>query len=171
MLHQIPAGYRLASKYPEWVVLVVTKDAAGRVNVMPAGWAMFAASEPLLFAIAIARNHYTHELIEKHGEFVIAVPAPGMEEAIRAFGSCSGRKVDKLAACPVPTAPAAQVKPPLLVGARANLECVLHSRAEAGDHTIFVGRIVAAHEDDAVPGRLMNWGDNLFALAVPAPKS
>lgn len=170
MLHPVTPGYRSSSKYPEWVVLVVTQDAAGRVNVMPAGWAMFAASDPLLFAIAIARDHYTHELIEQHGEFVIAVPAPGMEEAIRTFGSCSGREVDKLATCPVQTMPAAQVKPPLLVGARANLECVLYSRAEAGDHTIFIGRIVAAHEDDAVPGRLMNWGDNLFAPAAPAPK-
>jgi flavin reductase (DIM6/NTAB) family NADH-FMN oxidoreductase RutF len=152
-------------KYPEWVVLIVTADAEGRVDVMPAGWAMYCSTEPCLFAVAVNRAQHTNKLIRKGGDFVIAIPAPGMEELIRFCGSHSGRDTDKVAACAIETAPASLVHPPLLARAKANLECRLHQMAEAGDHTIFVGEIVAAWADDEVPGRLMNFGDGQFTLA------
>jgi len=169
MQHEVTPSAGLKSKYPEWVVLVVTRDATGRANVMPAGWAMFACDDPCLFAVAIHKGHLTHELIQRSGEFVIAVPAPGMEEAIRYCGSRSGRVVDKFATCDLQTLPARRVQPPLIAGAQANLECVLHSQTDAGDHTIFLGQVVAAHEDDTIGARLMNFGDGLFAAAIPAP--
>ncbi|NLS77392.1 MAG: flavin reductase family protein [Chloroflexi bacterium] len=166
-MHQVEPSKGSASKYPEWVVLIVTADGEGRANVMPAGWAMYVSTEPLLFAVAVNRKQHTNKLIKETGQFVISVPAPGMEEVIRYCGSHSGRDVDKVAACGIATLPASRVKPPLLAGARANLECVLAQAVEAGDHTVLIGEIVAAWEGDDAPGRLMNWGDGLFALAAP----
>ena len=165
MLHPVPPSMGARSKYPEWVVLIVTADDEGNVDVMPAGWAMYASTEPCLFAVAVNRAQHTNKLIREGGDFVIAVPGPGMEEIIRFCGSHSGRDTDKVAACDILTAPASIVRPPLLVGARSNLECKLHQVTEAGDHTIFVGEVVAAWVDDSVPGRLMNFSDGRFSLA------
>jgi flavin reductase (DIM6/NTAB) family NADH-FMN oxidoreductase RutF len=165
MLERIPVNTGPGSKYPEWVVLIVTADERGRVNVMPAGWAMYASTSPCLYAVAVNKNHYTTKLIRERAEFVIAIPGPGMEDAIRLCGSCSGRDVDKVAACGLVTQRASSVGPPLLVGAKTNFECRLHSEALSGDHVIFLGEIVAAWEDDGVEGRLLNFGDGRFALA------
>lgn len=40
---------------------------------------------------------------------------------------------------------ARRIRPPPLEGAVANLECNLVAHLETGDHTIFVGEVVAAH--------------------------
>ncbi len=60
--------------------------------------------------------------------------------------------------------PASEVKPPLLGKCIVNLECVLESELVTGDHTVFAGRVVAAHVDESIPGRLMNFSGK-FALA------
>ena len=165
MLHPVSLAKVAQAKYPEWVVLIVTVDDAGNVDVMPAGWAMYASTEPCLFAVAVNQKQHTNKLVREGGDFVIAIPGPGMEEIIRFCGSHSGRDTDKVAACGIRTMPSSQVRPPLLVGARANLECKLYQAHEAGDHTIFVGEVVASWVDDDVRGRLMNFGDGRFALA------
>jgi flavin reductase (DIM6/NTAB) family NADH-FMN oxidoreductase RutF len=165
MLKQVSPDAAGRTKYPEWVVLIVTAEERGRVNVMPAGWAMYASTSPRLFAVAVNRNHLTTALIRETGEFVIAVPGRGMEEVIRFCGSCSGREVNKVEACGIATQPSSTVAPPLVVGAAANLECKLHHEAPSGDHVVFFGEIVAAWVDDDVEGRLLNFGDGQFALA------
>lgn len=167
MLKAISPSASHKSKYPEWVVLIVTANKDGRVDIMPAGWAMYVSGSPCLMAVAVGHKRHTNHLIRQGGDFVIAVPGPGMEEMIRFCGSHSGRDTDKVAALNIETKPADQVRPPLLAGAKANLECKLHQLMEAGDHTLFVGEVVAAWEDDAVPGRLMNFGNGEFALAEP----
>lgn len=167
MLQRASIAQSAKSKYPEWVVLIVTADGEGNVDVMPAGWAMYVSTEPCLFAVAVNRAQHTNKLIREGGDFVIAVPGPGMEKIIRFCGSHSGRDTDKVAACNIQSMPSASVRPPLLLGARANLECALHQASEAGDHTIFVGEVVASWVDNDVPGRLMNFGGGRFQIAEP----
>ena len=161
-------GEAMRRKYPEWVVLVVTVDSRGQVDIMPAGWAMIASGSPPMFAIAVGHTRYTHELIEKGKEFVIAFPAPGMEEATLYCGTNSGRDVNKLRNTNLQTAPARHVKPPLIQRATINLECRLAGAIRSGDHTIFVGEVVASHVDDSAPKHLVNFGNNYFAAAKPA---
>ncbi|MFO7918017.1 MAG: flavin reductase family protein [Anaerolineae bacterium] len=157
----------MRQKYPEWVVLIATVDEEDVTDVMPAGWAMVASHNPPMFAIAVGHTRYTHELIQEQKEFVVAFPGPGLEEAIEYTGSCSGRDVrDKFERSGLRALEAEQVKPPLLAGCVANLECTLAGTLEAGDHTIFLGRVVAAHVDEDVPARLLNF-DGTFSMAVP----
>lgn len=150
-------------KYPEWIVFVSTRDAAGRPNVMPAGWSMFAATKPLLYAIAINQAAYTHKAIAETEEFVIGIPEESMAEDIRHTGSHSGP--EKMAKATLKFAPAMKVKAPLVAGCIASFECKLHSSLPAGDHTIFVGEIVQAHADGEAGERLLNFGSGSFAVA------
>ena len=80
----------LGRKYPEWIVFVTSRDGQGRANVMPVGWSMFASEHPLLLAIALNQRSTTHANIQATGEFVVAFPAPGMEEAVDYTGSRDG---------------------------------------------------------------------------------
>ena len=167
-MKEVTFGKAMALKYPEWLVQIVAVDDSGRVNTMPAGWAMIASGKPPMFAVAVGRSNYTHELIEQSQEFIIAFPSPGQEEGVLYTGTHSGRDVDKMANTGFETVPATRVRPPLLKGCIVNLECKLASRTPAGDHTIFVGEVVASHIEEGVGKRLVNFGHNHFAAATPA---
>jgi flavin reductase (DIM6/NTAB) family NADH-FMN oxidoreductase RutF len=167
MIEETSFAAAMKRKYPEWIVLVATVDEAGTPDVMPAGWAMVASHNPPMFAIGVGHGRYTHALIRGQREFVIAFPGPGLEEAISYTGSCSGRDVvDKVARSGLRLLAANHVQPPLLGGCVVNLECELAGELEAGDHTIFVGRVVAAHVEEEIPARLLNFSGT-FATAVP----
>jgi flavin reductase (DIM6/NTAB) family NADH-FMN oxidoreductase RutF len=166
-MKRVRVSEALARKYPEWIVLVVTRRSDGLVDVMPAGWAMVTSGRPPMFAVSVGHGRYTHELVERGGEFVIAFPSPGMGPAIDYCGSHSGRDVDKIAQTSLEVLPAAEVAPPLIKGAIANLECRLAGSLSTGDHTIFAGEIVAAHIEEEVPARLVNFGAGRYAPARP----
>lgn len=169
MLRKASVQEASQQKYPEWIDLVVTLGPTGQVNVMPAGWAMFTSFEPPLYAISIGHSRYTRELLEVTGEFTIAIAGPGMGPAVHYCGTHSGRNEDKVSAVGLATQAAEKINPPLLTEARANLECRVVSRLETGDHTIFVGEVLAAHVADDSAGRLLNFGQGLFALAQRQP--
>ncbi len=165
-MKEISFSEAMKRKYPEWVVLITTVDKDGKPNVMPAGWAMVASSDPPMSAISVGHRRYTHELIRGQKEFVIAFPGPGLEEAVAYTGSCSGRDVDKFRGSGLKPLKAKEVAPPILSGCIVNLECKLEGELDAGDHTIFLGRVVAAHVDEDVPARILNFGNGKFAVAV-----
>ncbi len=166
-MHETDFSEAMRRKYPEWVVLVSTVDEDGTPDVMPAGWSMVASYQPPMFAVSVGHTRYTHELVRSRKEFVVAFPGPGLEEAIAYTGSCSGRDVkEKVANAGLAVFEASLVEPPLLEDCVVNLECELAGELEAGDHTIFLGRVVAAHVAPDVPGRLLNFAGE-FAVAVP----
>ena len=164
-MKQVSFSEAIKKKFPEWVVLISTMDNRGRADVMPAGWAMIVSENPFMFAVAVNHVNYTNTCIRSGKEFVIGFPGPDMEEVINYCGSISGRDVDKFKETGLEALPAVEVRPPLMGGCIVNLECKLESELETGDHTTFVGRVVAAHVDEEIPGRLMNFGDGKFALA------
>jgi flavin reductase (DIM6/NTAB) family NADH-FMN oxidoreductase RutF len=161
-------GDALKKKYPEWIDLVVSRASDGQVNVMPVGWSMIASGSPHLYAVAINVRHYTTELIQASGEFVVAAPSVDMADATHYCGTHSGRAADKIGPSGLELVPATEIETPLLKGAVYNLECVLHSQVPSGDHVIFIGEVVAAHVDPGAGQRLMNFGD-LWACAQVAP--
>lgn len=156
----------MSRKYPEWVVLISTKDRNGKPNVMPAGWAMIVSGNPPMFAVAVGHKRYTHKIIKNQKEFVISFPGPGMERIISYCGSHSGRDVDKFAETDLKAISADEVDAPLIAGCTINLECVLKGELETGDHTVFAGEVVASHIEEDLPDHLVNFSGK-FAIAKP----
>jgi flavin reductase (DIM6/NTAB) family NADH-FMN oxidoreductase RutF len=171
MMKRVGVGQALKLKYPEWIDLVVSKSADGRVNVMPVGWSMITSGTPAMYAVAINKRHYTTQAIRGTRAFVIAAPAAGMGPATWYCGTHSGHDGDKIGPSGLTLVPAAHIDTPLIEGAVYNLECTLHSELETGDHILFVGEIVAAHMDEDVGDRLLNFGSNIWAQAKIVPGS
>jgi flavin reductase (DIM6/NTAB) family NADH-FMN oxidoreductase RutF len=161
----------LQKKYPEWIDLVVSRASDGPINAMPVGWSMIASGTPRLYAVAINRGHHTTRLIAASKEFVVAVPSAGMGDAVLYCGTHSGRDGDKIGPAGLRLAPAAEIATPLIEGAVYNLECTLHNQVVAGDHILFIGEIVAAHHDPDAGGRLLNFGDGMWACGRPAAET
>ena len=144
-------------KYPEQIALAVSVDAEGKPDIITLGWAMPTSNQPPMVAISVGHTRYSHELISKGKEYVLAFPGPELAEACLFCGTKSGREADKVAECGLTTSPARAVKPPLLGGCVANFEVKVTGEFVTGDHTIFAGEVVAAHVDAAVPGRVYNF--------------
>jgi flavin reductase (DIM6/NTAB) family NADH-FMN oxidoreductase RutF len=115
---------------------------------------MFASGSPAMMAIAVAKGHYSVTAIEHSKCFTIAYPSAEMAKDAMFFGSRSGRDTDKFAQSNCRTEPARQIDSLLLTDAVANFECILESQMPAGDHVIYVGRVVAAHVNTEPKKRL-----------------
>jgi len=144
---QKKAGYSdaIKTKYPEQVVIAVAKDKKGKANPITLGWTMIVSGSPPMMAIAVAKTHYSIKAITHSKCFTIAFPSSEMADAALFFGSKSGRDTDKFAEFDCKTEPAEFIDSVLLTDAVANFECTLESQMPAGDHIIFVGKVVSSH--------------------------
>ena len=148
----------IKTKYPEQVVIAIAKDKAGRANPVTLGWTMIVSGNPPMMAIAVAKTHYSTEAITHSKSFTIAFPSSQMADAALFFGSKSGRDTDKFAEFDCKTEPAKAIDSLLLSDAVANFECTLESQIPAGDHIIFVGKIVCSHINTEPKNRLYTTG-------------
>ena len=154
MQKQVEYSEAIKTKYPEQLVIAIAKDRAGKANPITLGWTMIVSGDPAMMAIAVAKTHYSVETITYSRCFTIAFPSSEMAEAALFFGSRSGRKINKFAEFNCETAPAKEIDSLLLADAVANFECELESQIPAGDHFIFVGKIVCSHINDELKKRL-----------------
>ncbi len=148
----------IKTKYPEQVVIAIAKDKNGKANPITLGWTMLVSGKPPMMAIAVASRHYSIETIRHSKCFCLAFPSSDMAEMALFFGSKSGRDIDKFAEFDCKTEPAKQIDSVLLSDAVANFECTLESETEAGDHIIFVGKVVASHINTEPKKRLYTIG-------------
>ena len=158
MQKQVDYSDAVRTKYPEQVVIVIAKDAKGKANPVTLGWTMIASGKPPMMAIAVASKHYSIECINHSKCFTLSFPSSGMGEAALFFGSRSGRAVDKFAEFDCSTEPAKEIDSVLLSDAVANFECVLESQLPAGDHIVFVGKVVCSHTNTDSKKRLYTTG-------------
>jgi flavin reductase (DIM6/NTAB) family NADH-FMN oxidoreductase RutF len=144
----------IKTKYPEQVVIAIAKDKNGKANPITLGWTMIASGEPPMMAIAVAKTHYSIETVRHSKCFTLCFPSSDMADAALFFGSRSGRDVDKFAEFDCAHEPAKVIDSVLLSAAVANFECTLESETDAGDHIIFLGKIVCSHASTEPKKRL-----------------
>jgi len=130
---------------PESCVFVISVDKKGQPSGMIAGWQMKCSVNPPLLAVALSKKSQTEKLIRQSKEFVIAVPNKELTEAVKFFGSTHGNQVDKFKETKIQTSKSKFIKSPLIKKATINFECQLVKKVEAGDHLIFIGRILASY--------------------------
>ena len=141
---------------PENFVFVISKDNK-KASGMIAAWNMRCSWTPALYAVSLSKAGYTHKLIQKSKEFVVAVPNKALEETVLFFGSKSGSEVDKFKETKVKIVSGKKVKVPLLKDATFNFECKLIQTIDTGDHFTFIGEVVVAHFNEG-KGILLNYG-------------
>ena len=121
-------------------VYIVTVRAKDKMNGMTAAWVSQVSFSPLLLMVSIAPPRYTHGLVEQAGYFAVNTLPEGREDLAKHFGFRSGRKVDKFERVPFSDGPNGS---PILDDAMAYAECRLTQSVTAGDHTLFIGEVIA----------------------------
>ena len=125
----------LMQRYPTGVS-VVTVDLDGERLGLTVASLVSVALEPPLVSISIAHQAALHELLRAAGGFAVSILGADQIELARHFA----RGVPPIVlwhGIEKRDGP----RGPLLDGAIAWLECELASEHEAGDHTLFVGRV------------------------------
>jgi len=144
----LPSDRALQVGPPTSVVLATCISPEGRPNIITLGMYMPISANPPLITIGVSPRRHSHRLIEGTKEFVINVPSKNLVRQTILCGSVSGREHDKFVEAELTQIPATKVKPPLIKECVSNLECKVVASYVCGDHTLFVGEIVAAHVDE-----------------------
>ena len=162
--------------HPMHTVLVSCVGNSGKPNITTLAWTMPASGSPPLVAVSIAPARHSHKLIEESGEFIVNIPTLETLQAAYACGSLTGRSFDKFKKANLTPIPGRKVKAPAIRECIAHLECEVDGQFTAGDHTIFVGKILEAYADPGVFAEgfdlkkarmLYHAGGNNFALLDP----
>jgi len=141
-------AYRLL--HPRHTVLVTCVNKTGKANIITLAWSMPTSIDPPMVVISIAPKRLSHRMIKKTGEFVINVPTMKIVRQTLFCGRISGIKCDKFKEAPLTAAPAKKVRPPIIKECVAHLECKLVQTIPTGDHTLFVGEVLAAYVNRGV---------------------
>lgn len=128
-------------------VALVTTRWRDQVDVMPAIWVSPVSRTPPLVGVAVQPSRYTHDMIRFGEEFALNIPGRDLMNHVHYFGVVSGREVNKLELARLPTFKAQKVAAPLIEGCLAYIECGLEDALRLGDHTLFVGRVVAVQAE------------------------
>ncbi len=140
---------------PQLVGLVTTVDSVGRPNVATFAWVMSTSHNPELIAVSVAKARYTYECLTD--EFVVNLPTKELAERVWIVGTLSGRDTDKFRVAGLTPIPSLAVRPPRVAECLTHLECQIVDTLATGDHTIFVGNVVAKSGDaDAIENGTLN---------------
>ena len=147
----------IVSKAISQGVYIVTVRTKEKINGMTAAWVSQVSLHPLLLMVSIAPARHTHNLIKESGYFAINTLDEDVKKYATVFGFKSGRKVDKFQEVSYFDAPHGS---PVLDGALAFFECKVVDTFTAGDHTLFVGEVVAAKLlKENVEPLIFHWDD------------
>lgn len=141
-----PAALRRAfGRFATGVTIITCRDAqAVRVGLTANSFASLSLDPPLVLW-SLRRHSPSLPAFEAAGHFAINVLAEGQLELSRRFASpavdrfAEGQWADGYASVPV------------LGGCAAVFECVREARHDAGDHVLFIGRVLAAREAPLAP--------------------
>ncbi len=136
--------------HPRHTVLVTCVDGKDKPNIITLAWSMVTSFNPPMVAISVAPERYSHDIIEKSGEFVVNIPTMDIVKETLMCGRNSGRDVDKFSLTGLTSMHAKKVKPPFIRECVAHIECKVVDRVKTGDHTLFIGEIVDASVNASV---------------------
>jgi flavin reductase (DIM6/NTAB) family NADH-FMN oxidoreductase RutF len=129
-------------------VAVLTVDVEGERLGLTVGSVVSLSLEPPLVGASVSRQAAMHELLRRAGGFAVSLLAGDQEAVAQHFA----RGVPPFAHWHGIATREGAAGAPLLDGALGWLECRTDAEHAAGDHTLFVGEVLAAERGRAAPG-------------------
>lgn len=150
----------------QWVagVTIVTTHADGMYQGMTASSFTSVSLNPHLILISIGKKVSSYPLIEKSGVFAANILHTGQLEWARRFAGLIPDVANRFEGIDFTTAATGS---PILPGVLAWVDCEVYRAYEAGDHTIFVGQVVAA--DGQTGGQPLLYHSRTWGHFAPLP--
>jgi flavin reductase (DIM6/NTAB) family NADH-FMN oxidoreductase RutF len=131
ILKTIPYGF--------YITGVVGSD--GEANGFTTCWVSQVSFDPQQVIVAVRKDQHTHDLIEESGVFSLNFIDTEQEDLAHKFTQPLQPDDNGVGGSPYTTR---ETGAPLFEEAFAHLECRVVSKMEAGDHTVYLGEVVAA---------------------------
>lgn len=138
------------SRFASGVTIVTVQHNAQRHGLTASSFSSLSLDPPLVL-VCVGKHAYSHGLIEQSQAFAVNILSQAQQEWGTRFAN--PKIVDRFAGIDYGEAVTGS---PILPGSLAWVDCTLHQAHDAGDHTIFVGKVVA--------GDVMQ-GEQLSAMA------
>lgn len=127
-------------------VVLVTGAHKGHRGIITINMLAGVTFVPPQVCISLSHHSHTRSLIKQSGEFAVNIISPGQLELAKQVGRTTGHKVDKFLAFNIEIIDGTVVKCPLVKAAHTVLECKVVNSVDLGNHTLYVGEVVAYHE-------------------------
>jgi len=120
-------------------VTVVTTQIDGMYHGMTANAVTSVSLDPLLVLVCVDKRARAHAEIARAGVFGISILSGDQQDVSNLFASSAPPERGSLRGVPFRLGAGGV---PLLEGALAHMECETERLVDAGDHTIFLGRVL-----------------------------
>jgi flavin reductase (DIM6/NTAB) family NADH-FMN oxidoreductase RutF len=149
---------RILGHWASGVSVVTTRTPAGRPCGLTANAISSLSLDPPLVLACVERDADTHDCIVTTRKFAISILAESGERLARLFATAHAeQKFDGIAFRDEVTGA------PVLEDAIAWVDCELHAQYDGGDHSIFIGRVVAGDAREGAPLLYYRSGYGRFA--------
>lgn len=146
MMLDTPEFRRILGHWASGVAIVTTRTPDGRVCGLTANAFSSLSLDPLLVLVCIEKNADTYECIRQARTFAVNILNAECERLARRFAAWEvDRKFEGLAHHEE------QTGAPILDDALAWVDCRVHGEYDGGDHTIFVGAVLAGDAKEGTP--------------------
>jgi flavin reductase (DIM6/NTAB) family NADH-FMN oxidoreductase RutF len=140
---------RVIGHFASGVTVVTTRRPDGAPCGLTASAVASLSLEPTLLLVCVEKSSDTHGCIDTSGFFAVNVLADGKGETLaRRFAAPDADAAEKFTG--VAYRPE-HTGAPVLDDALAWLDCALSGRIDGGDHTVFMGEVLAAEAAEGTP--------------------
>ncbi|MFD3688367.1 flavin reductase family protein [Nocardiopsis sp. NPDC058631] len=124
--------------------------------------------DPPLVLCCVSGTARLHQAVSAEGHFAVSVLCAEQEDTARYFAN-RARPRGREQFVPLDWVPGPHTGAPLIVGALAWLECEVEEEVVAGDHSVFVGRVLHALAGEDRPALLFHGGAFRGLARAPLP--
>ncbi|MFB8404402.1 flavin reductase family protein [Streptomyces sp. NPDC055912] len=156
-----PADFRAAmARFAAGVVVVTTRAADGSPRGFTATSFCSLSLDPPLVLVCLSHSSSSFPDFDACEEFAVSILRREDEPVARLFATSGADRFPDGEQAHTPSLL------PVVSGAIGQLDCTLHARHRAGDHTIMIGRV-----DDVrlAPGEPLVYYDRAFGTLAPGP--
>ncbi len=110
--------------------------------------AMFVSEDPPLVVVSVGKNTFSHELIEKTGEFVLNVASTGQIKLAKVLGATHGAKINKFKQFNIGDQKAESVAAPLIKGSFSHIECKVITSFPVSHYVVYLAAVSVSRIDE-----------------------
>lgn len=117
-------------------------------NIITVAWTGIINTNPAMVYISVRPERYSHDIIEKSGEFVINLTTEKLAFATDWCGVKSGKDLDKFEKMHLTKQKANFVKCPMIEESPVSIECKVKEIKRLGSHDMFIAEVLAINADE-----------------------
>lgn len=162
-----PTTFKQAMSQFATGVTVTTTHYEGQNHGITANAFCSVSLDPLLVLVSVAKQLFMHEMMEKSGIFAINILSVHQLEWGNRFAGRYPTLTDRFEGISTTTA---ETGSPILPDCLAWVDCRVRHRYDGGDHTLFVGEVVAGQVTKGEPP-LLYFDARWSQLALEGPEA